>query len=57
MREQTIGFLREATEEKDNATGLLYVHHWGTGFQQLIFQSDEEALAFIKNVNEKQEVA
>jgi len=48
----SLGFLKEATEAKDGSDGLMYCHHWGTGFQNLIFKSHEEANEWIKGVND-----
>ena len=48
----SLGFLKEATEAKDGTDGLMYCHHWGTGFQNLIFKSHEEASEWIKGVND-----
>ena len=50
----SLGFLKEATEAKDGSDGLMYCHHWGTGWQHLIFQSDEEASEWIKGINERE---
>jgi len=50
---QTLNFVRKATEEKDNTLGYLYIHHWPTGWQELIFNSKEKAKTWLKNENEE----
>lgn len=40
-------FLRLATERKDEFNGLLYRHTWETGFQDIIFPSQEAAANFL----------
>jgi hypothetical protein len=37
-------FLRQATKHKDGHDGVLYLHNWGTGWQELVFPNVEEAL-------------
>jgi len=48
---QTLHFVRAATKAKDSLDGLLYIHQWETGFQELIFNSKESAENWIKNQN------
>ena len=48
---QTLHFVRVATKAKDSLDGLLYIHQWETGFQELIFNSKESAENWIKNQN------
>lgn len=49
-RSHSLGFLRRATKQRDSADGLLYRHGWATGFQDLIFQSDADAVKFLATV-------
>lgn len=43
MQKETLVFKRMATKTKDNKDGVLYIHSWGTGFQELIFDNHEAA--------------
>ena len=48
----SLNFVREATIKKEGRKGKLYVHHWSTGWQFLIFDSHKSAFAWEKkNVN------
>lgn len=49
---QYLDFVRVATEDTDNTNGYLYIHHWPTGWQKLVFPSKENAKSWIKNINE-----
>jgi hypothetical protein len=44
----TLQYVREAKKGKDGADGLLYIHHWKTGYQELIMVSEAHADAFGK---------
>jgi hypothetical protein len=46
-RAETINYLRAATVKVDGADGFLYIHHWATGWQELVFQSHEAAAQYI----------
>lgn len=35
--QDTLTYLRKATAVQDAGAGLLYLHHWATGYQELIF--------------------
>lgn len=54
---QTIHYLRKAHKREDGNDGLLYLHRWETGYQELIFDSDKQAQTFIKKANEKERIA
>ena len=41
-------FIRVAVKNKDASDGLLYLHHFGTGCQELIFHSKDHADSFAK---------
>lgn len=43
MKKEQLAFKRIATEKKDGKNGFLYFHHFGTGWQELIFDSHEAA--------------
>lgn len=43
---QTLAYIRVATERKDGKDGVLYLHHFVTGFQELIFDTHEHAARF-----------
>jgi hypothetical protein len=49
-RKHTLGYLRIAKKATDSYNGLLYRHGWPTGYQDLIFQSESDAIKFITNV-------
>ena len=40
---ETLTYSRVAHKAKDGTDGLLFVHTWATGFQELIFQSYDSA--------------
>ncbi len=48
---ETLHFLRMATKAKNGRTGVLYVHNWATGYQELIFDDHESAKRFEAKLN------
>ena len=52
----TLNFVRQQNpkQSKKCGEGYLYVHHWDTGHQYLIFSSKEEASEWIKGVKAKE---
>ena len=46
-RAEPLNYLRAATVKLDGADGFLYIHHWATGWQELVFQSHEAAAQYI----------
>ena len=46
-RAETLNYLRAATVKLDGADGFLYIHHWATGWQELVFQSHAAAARFL----------
>lgn len=40
---ETLTFKRIAHKAKDGQGGVIYVHTWSTGFQELIFNTKEQA--------------
>ena len=44
----TLQYVRRATWKRDGASGYIYMHHWSTGWQELIFESAEDAKAWHK---------
>jgi hypothetical protein len=51
---ETLNFLRKAKKQKDGYDGFLYLHRWDTGWQELIFNSKEDADKYIKKLNKKE---
>lgn len=47
---EALNFVRVARVE-DNAKGFIYLHNWPTGWQELAFNSKEEANAWILKRN------
>jgi hypothetical protein len=47
----TLGYARVALKAKDGTDGLLYIHRWKTGNQELIFPSEDAADRFGKIEN------
>ena len=43
MTTETLTFQRIAIKKKDGYDGFMYVHCWPTGYQQLIFDTKEQA--------------
>lgn len=43
IHKETLIYQRVAMKAKDGANGFIYLHTWGTGYQQLIFPSHEAA--------------
>jgi len=48
---ETLSFIRESIDSKDSVNGFLYIHHWGTGWQELVFNSKDDACAWLHNQN------
>lgn len=48
----TLNYVRKATQKKDGCDGFLYIHHWPTGWQELIFASHKLANKFLKKLND-----
>lgn len=42
----TLVYQRRATKHMDGRDGFLWVHSWGTGYQHLVFTSNENAVKF-----------
>lgn len=42
----TLCFIREATVKKDFQAGVLYLHSWASGHQELIFGTHDDAAKF-----------
>jgi len=40
-------FIRLATKSKDGMNGFLYRQSWSSGYQDLIFESHEQAKRFV----------
>lgn len=51
--QHSLRYLRVAYKAKDNADGLLYLHHFGTGNQELIFDDEAAADKFAAGDNAK----
>ena len=51
QNKETLTFQRMATKQKDGKNGVLYVHAWNTGFQQLVFDDHEAAKRFEDKLN------
>ena len=39
-------FVRPANRNDSPSTGFVYMHHWGTGHQELVFSSHKNAMEF-----------
>jgi hypothetical protein len=44
----TLAFMRPATKKKDGHDGVLYMHNFVTGFQELVFDNHEAARKYAK---------
>lgn len=51
--QETLTYLRKATHSKDNADGLLYLHKWATGYQELIFPDEVAAQRWFDTQNNR----
>jgi len=47
----TLKYVRVAKAAKDGYDGFLYMHHWATGWQELIFATHELANKFLEKLN------
>lgn len=47
----TLTFKRVASHRTDGSDGLLYIHSWPTGWQELIFHSREHAAGFLRSMS------
>jgi hypothetical protein len=52
MKLHTLTKIRRATKHSDGAEGILYIHQWPTGFQELIFETEALAQQFLGKLNE-----
>ena len=41
-----LSYLRKANKYNDGADGLVYLHTWSTGRQELIFENEYDAMGF-----------
>ena len=55
-RPHTLGYVRIATKAKDGQAGLLYIHHWATGYEHLIFRSKADADNYERKLNEHEKI-
>lgn len=46
MAQESLVYLRRATMKQDGATGFVYRHRWATGYQDLVFATQEKADEF-----------
>mgnify|MGYP000432078952 CR=1 FL=1 len=46
IKAHTVTYVREAKKRSDGSDGLLFVHRWGTGYQELIFPTRQAAQDF-----------
>lgn len=51
MNLHTIHLIRRAHKNTDGVEGLLYLHQWPTGFQELVFEREELARQFLDKLN------
>lgn len=51
MKEHKLSYLRVAHKQKDGADGVLYMHQWATGYQELVFVNEEAAKKFEDRLN------
>lgn len=49
----TLNYVRVANAKKDGYDGFLYIHHWPSGWEELIFASHTLANKFINKLNNK----
>lgn len=49
----TLTYIKPATKANDGINGFIYLHNFGTGYQQLIFTTHEEATLFLLKQLEK----
>lgn len=57
MKKETLIFKRMAIAAKDGKTGVIYIHSWGTGFQELIFDSHSAAIRYRGLLNNPEKLA
>lgn len=48
----TLTFNRIASRRDSPTDGFVYVHDFGTGFQELVFSTHEQAADYLKGLNE-----
>jgi hypothetical protein len=51
MNLHTLTKIRRASKHGDGAEGIVYVHQWPSGFQELIFENEKIAEEFLKTLN------
>lgn len=55
MKIHTLTRLRSAHKHEDGAEGILYMHQWPTGFQELIFANEKLADQFLARLNQEED--
>jgi hypothetical protein len=53
VKPETLTYVRVARKAKDGQDGFIYLHHWGTGWQELIYSSHEAAKKAQERMNKK----
>jgi len=48
----TLTKIRRAHKNNDGVEGIVYVHQWPSGFQEVVFESEKIAEDFRKKLNE-----
>ena len=51
MKLHTLTKIRRAMKQQDGAEGILYIHQWPTGFQELVFATETLAQQFLDKLN------
>lgn len=49
----TLTKIRRALKSRDGYDGILYVHQWPTGFQELVFATETLASQFLDKLNQE----
>lgn len=52
MKLHTLTKIRRATKQTDGAEGILYIHQWPNGFQEMIFETEALGQQFLTRLNE-----
>jgi hypothetical protein len=54
-KKQSLTFIKNGKMNDGKTPGVIYVHHFGTGYQELVFPSHEMANKFFNTINQSHE--
>ena len=52
----TVTYIRKSQKAVDHPDGFVFLHRWPTGYQELVFQTLEDAAKFCDSCNQEKEI-